>query len=339
MISVVIAAYNAEKYVKPVLDAILKQTVLPGEIVVVDDGSKDKTLAVLKGYPKNLDAGLRKRFRKIKRYKVARQKNKGPAGASNAAIRAAKGDIIVSVDSDAILDKRFIEKAVAELKQDKKTGVVGGYIRTANPKSFWARMMGYDLEYRYDRIGGLRKKKALVEHVSPNNTAYRKEVFKKAGYFDEKYHYCQDVDHSYRVRDAGYKIMLLKDAGSAHFWKESWWGYTKQQFNVSYWRMKLVRKRPAKVKGDTVAGMRMFMQVPVTGLIVLLAIGGIFYCPSATAAIVLLCLLLIERYAQALAIAWNKRSFSALLMPFVHLWRNLVWGFSVVAYVLGVFGR
>ncbi len=48
MISVVIAAYNAENYIEKVLDAILAQTLLPDEIVIVNDGSLDKTLNVIR---------------------------------------------------------------------------------------------------------------------------------------------------------------------------------------------------------------------------------------------------------------------------------------------------
>ena len=214
MISLVIAAYNAEKYIVKVLDAVFNQTLLPDEIIIVNDGSTDRTKRIANEYPKKIRTRPEfvGRFNRIKRYKVINQKNKGPAGASNTAIKAARGEVIISVDSDAVLDRNFIKTAVNELKKDKKKrmGIVAGYIRTANPERFWARMMGYDLEYRYDHIGGLKAKKAFVEHVSPNNTAYRKEVFKKVGYFDQKYHYCQDVDFSYRVRDTGYKILLLK---------------------------------------------------------------------------------------------------------------------------------
>ncbi|MFC1741106.1 glycosyltransferase, partial [Nanoarchaeota archaeon] len=278
---------------------------------------------------------LKSRFKKLKRYRIIDQKNKGPAGASNAAIKAAKGDYIVSVDSDAVLDNRFIERAVDALKKHRDVGVVGGYIGTANPRSFWARMMGYDLEYRYAHIGGHKAKKALVEHVSPNSTVYRREVFKKAGYFDDKYHYCQDVEFSYRVVGAGYRIMLLKDVGSVHHWRETFLGYTKQQFNVSYWRMKLVKKNPGKVKGDKVAGLRMFMQVPLTGLIGLLYVVSIFYNPLWKVPTVLLGLLLLERYTEAVYVLFAKRSLSALLMPIVHLWRNVVWGFAGLAYIVG----
>jgi glycosyltransferase involved in cell wall biosynthesis len=342
MISVVIAAYNAEPYIRKVLDAVLMQTLPPDEIIIVNDGSRDSTLQVVKEYPKRLGPELKKRFRKLKRYQFISQRNKGPAGASNAAIKAARGDIIISVDSDAVLDKDFIKNAVGVLNKDRKKhiGVVAGYIGTANPKRFWARMMGYDLEYRYDHIGGLKAKKALVEHVSPNNTAYRREVFKKVGYFDQRYHYSQDVDFSYRVRDAGYRIVLLKDVGSVHYWRETFWGYTKQQFNVSYWRMKLVRKKAANVKGDKVSGARMFMQVPVTGLVVLLYLGALLYAPLWIAGTVALGLLLLERYEEAIYVMCKKKSASALLMPFVHIWRNIIWGFAGVCYVIAsVFGK
>ncbi len=161
MISVIITTYNVEKFIGEVLDSVLSQTKLPDEIIIVDDESSDKTLKLIKEYPSTLIGDLKSQFKKIKKYKIITQKNKGPAGASNRAIKEAKGAVLISVDSDAVLDKKFIQRAVEELKINKTRGVVGGYIRTATPNNFWARLMGYDLEYRYDHIGGLKSKKSI----------------------------------------------------------------------------------------------------------------------------------------------------------------------------------
>ena len=329
-ISVVIAAYNAEQFIAKVLKAIMNQTMLPGQIVIVDDGSRDSTykeaMRFLKGNEKDLKKlGVQ--------FKLIKQLNKGPAGASNTAIKNAKGEFIVSVDADAVIDKRFIETAIKEIKKDKKLGAVAGYIGTANPDKFWARIMGYDLEYRYDHIGGRKARKAYVDHVSPNNTAYRKDMFKKVGLFDERYFYAQDIEFSYRMVKKGYKIMLIKDAGCKHYWRETFWDYTRQQFNVSFWRLKFLGKNPSKAGGDKVAGIRMFMQVPLTGLAILSALvvttyHDLWYVPAT-----LFGILLIERYEEALYLLWKKRSASMLLLPFVHIWRNIVWGYSIIHFL------
>ena len=329
MISVVMNAYNCEKYIKEVLDAIIGQTIIPHEIIIVNDGSTDKTLQILKEYPKTLKRESKNRFVLVEKYRIINQENKGIAASANRAIKEAKGKFIVFIESDAVVEPKFIEKSIKYLESNKKIGVVAGYIKTANPEKFWARMMGYDLEYRYDHIK--KGEKAVeVQHLSPNNTVYRREVFDKVKYFDESYNYCQDVEFSYRVKREGFKMVLLKNTGCKHYWKETFFEFTKQQFNVAYGRLKFLKTHPAKRKGDEVAGWRMFMQVPLTGLIIIAAIGSFAFPIIWPVPVLLLILLLIERYEEALYLLKKKKDASVLLMPFIHVWRNIVWGSAVL---------
>ncbi len=170
--------------------------------------------------------------------------------------------------------------------------------------------------------------------MSPNSTAYKREVFEKAGMFDESYLYCQDVEFSYRVTGCGYKLLLLKDVGSKHYWRETFKGYTKQQYNVAYGRMQLVKDNPSNVKGDKVSGLRMTMQIPATGLIILLYLISIFYSQLLIVPSVLLGLLLVERLEEAVYLCWKKKSISILLMPVIHIWRNTIWGIAGIMYML-----
>jgi GT2 family glycosyltransferase len=327
MISAIITAYNAEKYIGLVLDSILAQTKSPDEIIIVDDESKDKTSQIAAGYKNKFEK------KKIK-FLLIKQKNKGPAGASNTAIKKASGKYIVSVDSDAILDKDFIEKAINTIDGNEKLGAVGGYIRTANRKSFWAKIMGYDLEYRYDHIGGHDREKATVTHISPNNTVYRKEIFDKIGLFNEQFQYAQDVDFSYRMIDAGYKIMLLKKTGCEHYWKESFLSYIQQQYRSAYGRMMVIFKKTENIKGDSVAGgIRMIIQIPFTCLGLICVCLGLINPIIMTAGIGLLAVVIIERYFEAIYLLRKKKDVSMLIMPFVHIMRNVIWGIASLGYI------
>lgn len=92
-ISVVIPAFNVEGFIEQTLRSVLKQSVLPGEIVVVDDGSTDKTFAIIQRIVTECPAGL---------IKVIKQQNSGPGAARNRAISEAKGEWIAFLDGDDI---------------------------------------------------------------------------------------------------------------------------------------------------------------------------------------------------------------------------------------------
>jgi glycosyltransferase involved in cell wall biosynthesis len=94
-ISVIIPAYNEEKYIASAIECFLKQVYYPLEIIVVDDGSTDKTPEIASRFP----------------IKLIRIKHSGPAKAKNVGIEAASGELIVIHDAnDIILDDNFLTK-------------------------------------------------------------------------------------------------------------------------------------------------------------------------------------------------------------------------------------
>lgn len=100
-ISIIIPAYNAEKYIKKCLDSLLKQTKKEIEIIVINDGSTDKTEEIVKSY-------------NDKRIKYFKNKNQGIGKTRNYGIRQATGDYIMFIDSDD-----YVEKDACELMYNK----------------------------------------------------------------------------------------------------------------------------------------------------------------------------------------------------------------------------
>jgi glycosyltransferase involved in cell wall biosynthesis len=98
-ISVVVPTYNRAGLLPASLDAILAQTLPPDEIIVVDDGSRDATLAVLQGYAPRVRAVL--------------IENSGDLVARNTGLRAASGDLVAFCDSDDLWTPDFLEAMVA----------------------------------------------------------------------------------------------------------------------------------------------------------------------------------------------------------------------------------
>ena len=110
--------YNAERYIKDVLIAIFAQDYSgPVEVIVVNDGSKDSSLDVVREVAQTHEI------------KIIDQENQGAVAATNNGLNAASYDIICSVDSDVVLEKDWLTKIVAEF-EDPKVGAVQGYYRT-----------------------------------------------------------------------------------------------------------------------------------------------------------------------------------------------------------------
>lgn len=117
-ISIVIPVYNVEKYIKRCIDSLLKQTYKNIEIILVNDGSTDNTMKIIK-----------KNYSKQKKIITIEQKNSGPAIARNTGIDHANGKYIMFVDSDDFVDSTYVENYYTEIKNTNSDIVIGGYKR------------------------------------------------------------------------------------------------------------------------------------------------------------------------------------------------------------------
>ena len=97
-ISVIIPIFNAEKYISDCLESIINQTLKDIEIILINDGSNDKTEQIIKEYAK-----------KDKRIIILKQKNKGAGAARNRGIQISKGEYISFIDSDDMFHFKTLE--------------------------------------------------------------------------------------------------------------------------------------------------------------------------------------------------------------------------------------
>ena len=111
-ISVVVPAYNEERYIAEALDAVLSQTLEPLEVIVVDDGSIDGTVAVVEGYGD--------------RVRLIRQKNRGCPGAFDTGFRAAAGDFVALCPADDVWEPHKLEWQRDALARHPEVDVVFG---------------------------------------------------------------------------------------------------------------------------------------------------------------------------------------------------------------------
>lgn len=114
LVSVVIPAYNAERFIAQTLDSVLAQTYSNIEVLVVDDGSKDGTAAIVEQY-----------MQQDCRIQLFRQLNAGVAAARNLGIEKSRGKFIAPLDADDIWRTENLEKQVnIFLRADDRVGIV-----------------------------------------------------------------------------------------------------------------------------------------------------------------------------------------------------------------------
>lgn len=116
-VSVIIPVFNSEKYLKKCLDNIINQTLEDIEIILIDDGSKDNSLDIIKKYSEKHD-----------NIKYKSKKNEGQAIARNLGIEMATGEFISFVDSDDYIETTMLEKLYKVAKKNKSDIVICDYI-------------------------------------------------------------------------------------------------------------------------------------------------------------------------------------------------------------------
>jgi glycosyltransferase involved in cell wall biosynthesis len=184
-ISVIIPAYNAANYLADAIDSVLAQTYRNFEIIVVDDGSTDKTYDVIK---KNYS----------KKIKYIYQENKGPSAARNAGIEAAKGEFLAFLDADDIWSSRKLEEQYKTYEQYPKLGVVfTGYTHIDLNKRI-------KRDYSPPRYNNQKEflKKLLVRNIvtaSDSSVMIRKRCLEDVGLFDPALRGAEDWDLWVRI--------------------------------------------------------------------------------------------------------------------------------------------
>ena len=165
--SIIIAVYNAEKYVKETIDSVINQTLdfkKNTEIILVDDGSKDNSAIICKEYAKKYPDNI----------KYIYKQNGGTSSARNAGIKVARGKYFNFLDSDDLLHEAALEKVYNFFKKHKEVNMV------ALPIECIERQQG--LYHRYINFG--KDSKVINLKVTPKQyvfssaaSFYKSEIF------------------------------------------------------------------------------------------------------------------------------------------------------------------
>ena len=189
LVSILVPAYNEQEVISRTLESLMNLKYENKEIIVIDDGSSDLTGAVASWY---------------KQYgvKVLRKPNGGKASALNYGLLFARGEIVITIDSDSMVERDAIDEAV-RLMEDQNVVAVAGNIRVLNSKSLLTRIQ--ELEYIM-AINMIRRAFALFGTVMVVPGAFgafrKKDVVEVGGY-----------DKDTLTEDFDLTIKLLKTRG------------------------------------------------------------------------------------------------------------------------------
>lgn len=252
--SIVISVYNAEKRISEVVDALLKLDYDDYEIVLVDDGSKDNSLSLIK-----------KIASKNSKVKVFSQKNKGGSTGRNLGIKKSLGKYLVLTDDDVILERSWLKKTIPMLEKDEKSFIIS-VIKNNRPKN-----MTYleDLLFDYAMTSRMCNKNNEGPMFMTN--AFTKKEAEKAGLYDVNFGGSAagaDIDLWVKLRDNGCKLKIAKSI-STHLEE-------KKRFRLGFfikkpfvWGQSLNRLfRKHHYKGFIFTDMLLVVPVPILATII-----------------------------------------------------------------------
>lgn len=175
LISVIIPVFNRQCWIAKAVDSVLAQDYPRFELIVVNDGSTDKTAHVLSSYGKKI--------------RVLNQKNSGVSAARNLGIKAARGDWIAFLDSD---DYWFAQKLSAQMQYFQKNPDM----RICQTEEIWVRKgMRVNPGLRHKKKSGMIFEKSLALClISPSAVMLHKSLIDEHKGFDESLPACEDYD-------------------------------------------------------------------------------------------------------------------------------------------------
>jgi len=209
--SLIIPSYNRCTALERALHSVFQQTLVPDEVIVVDDGSSDTTADMIKV--------------KFPQVRYLWQENKGVSAARNLGIQHAKGDWIALLDSDDTWLTNKLQQQMHALYQSPD-------IKVCHTEEIWIRKgIRVNAMNKHKKTGGWIFKYCLPLCVmSPSSIIIHRSVFDEVGLFDENLPACEDYDLWLRI-SAKYPVLFLEQPLIHKY------GGHEDQLSHQYWGM------------------------------------------------------------------------------------------------------
>jgi len=175
-VSVIMSAYNAEKYLYESVNSILLQREISLELIVINDGSEDNTLSILKEIALN-DARL----------KIIDKPNEGLPIALNLGIKASQGEYLARMDADDIADFSRLSKQAALLDKDDEIDILGTFVKAFGDGK--ERLWKFPVNNENCKVALL-----FINPIAHPTVMFRRRVIENIGLYDTSFDYDQDYE-------------------------------------------------------------------------------------------------------------------------------------------------
>ncbi len=229
-VSVIVPLWNSERTIGRTIECLLQQTLAPAEIIIIDDGSTDRSREVLQRFEDWII--------------VVTRTNGGPASARNVGLRLASSELIAFTDSDCYPEPGWLAALVSGF-DNPAVGGVGGVVRGADPNLCGEYIdLIRLLDPAIDQSGE-------IGYLITANAAFRREVLFEAGLFDEGFRLPggEEADLGWRIRRLGYHLRFAPEAVVRHEHRRSMIALLRTLANYGEGAARIATLRPPE-SGD-----------------------------------------------------------------------------------------
>jgi len=222
-VSVYIPCRNAERFIAGCLESVLEQSLRPSEVLVVNDGSTDRTTEIAGAYPVKI---------------VDLPSHMGLASARNKAVATSRGDYVASLDADCIPDPTWLENLMRPMNEEKASGA-GGRLLEAYQQTLADRWRAVHMRQNWGN-----ERLVNPPFLFGCNTLFRKSALEEVGLYDPRFtSNGEDVDLSHRLRERGGILVYEPSALVRHLKRDTllsvikadWrWGYLTSGETVKF---------------------------------------------------------------------------------------------------------
>ena len=309
-VSIIIPIRNEETFIARCLQSVVDQDYPHDsmEVLVVDGRSEDRSREIVAEF------GSRHPVIKL----LDNPKISAPAGL-NLGIREARGDVIVRVDGHCLLEPDYVSQCVRCLRE---TGAdnVGGLMQAVG-QNYVSQVIALAISSFFGSGGSkfhYASKEQYVDTVYLG--AFRRSVFDKVGFFNERLVRNQDYELNYRLRAAGGKIFLSPAINSYYYGRSTLRDLWQQYFQYGFWKLEMIQMHPRSAQLRHLAAPLFVFCLFATGLLSLVHRGFLNLFLLAITSYLLASLL------AALLIARRKGWRYFLLLPVAFAVMHFGWG-------------
>ncbi len=228
-VSIIIPILNEEKYIAKCLDSISESDYDKDkmEVLLVDGGSSDKTIEIIKEYQK-----------KYSFFKLLHNQKKIAPVAMNIGIKEAKGEYIFIISAHAKYPKNYFLSLVEYCKK-LDADCVGPVLSTDVKNS--TNISNAIKNVLSDKLGVGSAFRSGVKEIKEVDTVpfgcYKREIFDNVGFYDERLVRNQDIELNKRIKKAGGKIYLIPEIKCTYFARETFLDLAKNNFQNGKWNV------------------------------------------------------------------------------------------------------